>query len=114
MNKYKEVCASCGSDKVARCKWVDVNTDEIYDADSGTSLEWCFGKCQEETDIISSDDFTVWQPKLNDEGCVIGHEDDSIFSFEVYSSKEKLLKDFPRAIPLEYNYYDIEEFTIIS
>lgn len=46
-----EVCSNCGSKEVARCKWVNVNTDQIYDADSGTSLEWCFD-CNNQTSIV--------------------------------------------------------------
>lgn len=49
---YKQVCKTCGSEEVARCKWVNVNTDYIYSADSGTNLEWCFGTCKGETTII--------------------------------------------------------------
>ncbi|MBE0662839.1 MAG: hypothetical protein IH597_10240 [Bacteroidales bacterium] len=48
---YKQVCSDCGSEEVARCKWVNVNTDHIYDADSGTVLEWCFN-CNEQTTIV--------------------------------------------------------------
>jgi hypothetical protein len=46
-----QTCSVCGSEEVARCKWVNVNTDHIYSADSGTSLEWCFD-CNEQTSII--------------------------------------------------------------
>lgn len=46
-----EKCKECGSTEVARCKWVNPNTNYIYDADSGTTLEWCFGKCKSETTI---------------------------------------------------------------
>lgn len=55
--EYIQVCKNCGSKKVARCKWVNVNTEEIYSADSGTTLEWCFGKCKNETTIIDKEDF---------------------------------------------------------
>jgi hypothetical protein len=47
----KQVCSTCGSQEVARCKWVNVNTEEIYSEDSGTTLEWCFS-CEEETNIV--------------------------------------------------------------
>lgn len=53
---YTMVCQNCGSEEVARCKWVNVNTEEVYDADSGTSLEWCF-KCNEQTEIIDEEDY---------------------------------------------------------
>jgi hypothetical protein len=49
---YKQVCNTCGSEEVARCKWVNVNTNEVYSAYSGTELEWCFGDCKSETKII--------------------------------------------------------------
>lgn len=58
MNNFIQVCTHCGSEEVARCKWVNVNSDEIYSADSGTTLEWCFGKCKSETSIIDKEEFT--------------------------------------------------------
>jgi len=58
MNNYKQVCEKCGSEEIARCKWVNSNTDEIYSADSGITLEWCFGQCKSETTIVDIDDFT--------------------------------------------------------
>ena len=57
MNNYLQVCKKCGSTEVARCKWVNVNTEEIYSADSGTTLEWCFGECKSETTIIDINDY---------------------------------------------------------
>jgi hypothetical protein len=51
LEEYLQVCKDCGSEEVARCKWVNVNTEEIYSADSGTTLEWCFN-CKNETNII--------------------------------------------------------------
>jgi len=54
---YKQVCTKCGSENVARCKWVNVNTDEVYSADSGTTLEWCFGDCNSQTIIEDIEDF---------------------------------------------------------
>lgn len=53
---YLQVCKECGSEEVARCKWVNVNTEEIYSADSGTTLEWCFN-CKSETNIIDKEDY---------------------------------------------------------
>jgi len=52
----KQVCKYCNSEEVARCKWVNVNTNEIYSEDSGTTLEWCFN-CKSETTIIESNEF---------------------------------------------------------
>lgn len=49
----EQICDKCLSSEVARCKWVNVNTDHIYDADSGTYLEWCFD-CNDETTIAFS------------------------------------------------------------
>lgn len=46
-----ECCEDCGSHKVARLKWVNVNTEELYDEDSGTTLEWCMN-CKDETHIV--------------------------------------------------------------
>ena len=55
LSNYLQVCKECGSEEVARCKWVNVNTEEIYSADSGTTLEWCFN-CKSETNIIDKED----------------------------------------------------------
>ena len=43
-----------------------------------------------------------------------GHLDESIFSFEVFSSKEVLLEHFPNSTPVQYNWEDIENFKIIE
>lgn len=47
-HEYEEYCSKCKSTEVARCKWVNPNTDYIYSQDSGTTLEWCFN-CHGET-----------------------------------------------------------------
>ena len=57
----------------------------------------------------------IWQPEFDSSGKIIGHElEDGLFSFEVYSSKEKLLEDFPNCIPVEYDEDGIEEYTLIK
>jgi Flp pilus assembly secretin CpaC len=55
--EYKQVCKTCGSEEVARCKWVNVNNEYIYGQDSGTTLEWCFGECRDETTIVDIEDY---------------------------------------------------------
>jgi hypothetical protein len=50
-----------------------------------------------------------YQPQINDEGTIVGHEDEEIFSFEVWASKEKLLEQFPNCIVIEYTFEDIED-----
>jgi len=50
-----------------------------------------------------------YQPQINDEGTIVGHEDEEIFSFEVWASKEELLKQFPNCIVNEYTFDDIED-----
>lgn len=55
-NNYKQVCKKCGHEEVARCKWVNVNTNEIYSQESGTTLEWCMD-CKDETTIIDIIDY---------------------------------------------------------
>lgn len=57
MTEYKQVCKHCGSTEVARCRWVNVNNNTLYGAFSGTTLEWCFGKCLGETQIILEEDY---------------------------------------------------------
>ncbi len=61
-----EVCNHCGSSEVARCKWVNVNTNEIYSADSGTTLEWCMS-CKDETKIIEDTDYVSPADEYNPE-----------------------------------------------
>lgn len=56
LQEYLQICKYCSSEEVARCKWVNVNTEEIYSADSGTTLEWCFN-CKSETSIIDKEDY---------------------------------------------------------
>ena len=56
LEEYLQICKDCGSKEVARCKWVNVNTEEIYSAYSGTNLEWCFN-CKSETNIINKEDY---------------------------------------------------------
>ncbi|HNG68613.1 MAG TPA: hypothetical protein PLP63_06695 [Saprospiraceae bacterium] len=47
-----ECCKDCGSHHVARLKWVNVNTEELYsDAYAGIETEWCMN-CKEETTIV--------------------------------------------------------------
>jgi hypothetical protein len=58
MSQHLQVCQRCGGTEVARCKWVNVNNNEIYSEDSGTTLEWCWGECQEQTTIIDQEDYT--------------------------------------------------------
>lgn len=50
-----------------------------------------------------------YQPQINDEGAIVGHEDVEIFSFEVWASKEELLKQFPNCIVNVYTFEDIED-----
>lgn len=56
MRHFKQRCESCGSEDVARLQWVNVNTEEVYDADPGIYTEWCFGECEDQTNIISYED----------------------------------------------------------
>lgn len=50
-----------------------------------------------------------YQPQINDKGTIVGHEDEEIFSFEVWASKENLLKQFPNCVVIEYTFDDIED-----
>ncbi len=52
---YKQVCDNCGSDKVARLEWVNVNTGEPISGHPGVYTEWCFGY-EEQTQIIKEKD----------------------------------------------------------
>ncbi len=52
---YKQICDNCGSDKVARLEWVNVNTGEPISGDPGVYTEWCFG-CEEQTKIAEVPD----------------------------------------------------------
>ena len=55
----------------------------------------------------------VYQPEFLPDGYIKGHAKNSIPSFIVWVSKEKLMKDYPNCTPLEYNEGDIEEPTIV-
>jgi hypothetical protein len=58
-NSYVQVCEHCGSTKVARLQWVNVNSDRKIEGspDPGIYTEWCFGKCKEKTTIIEKDEY---------------------------------------------------------
>lgn len=46
------VCKKCGSDEVLREKFVNVNTNKVYeDPETASTLEWCVN-CNEETTIV--------------------------------------------------------------
>lgn len=67
----KQQCNKCHSTEVARCKWVNPNDQTIYNADSGTTLEWCFN-CQSETTIEeSSDKDNIFKELEKDLGIII-------------------------------------------
>jgi hypothetical protein len=52
-----------------------------------------------------------FQPIINVDGNITGHEDSQIFSFEVWHNKENLLLEFPNCKPVKYSGDDIEEPT---
>lgn len=49
-----------------------------------------------------------YQPELDDKGDILGHPGETIFSFEVWASKDELMKDFPKCTPITYSGDDIE------
>lgn len=49
-----------------------------------------------------------FQPELDDKGDILGHPGETIFSFEVWASKDELMKDFPNCTPIAYSGDDIE------
>lgn len=74
---YKQCCAECGSNAVARLQWVNVNTEQIYgDVDSGTSLEWCM-RCKSETKIIEDSEYRKHHVDMYDQNNLggTGHGD---------------------------------------
>lgn len=44
----------------------------------------------------------MWQPEISPEGHITGHPEETIWSFEVWHTKENLLKDYPNCTPLHY------------
>jgi hypothetical protein len=50
-----------------------------------------------------------YQPELDDLGDVMGHPGETIFSFEVWENKEKLMELYPNCNPIEYHGDDIED-----
>jgi len=75
---YTQICKSCGSENVARLKWVNVNTEQLIEGDpeTGITTEWCFD-CKAETQIIEKEEqnpdtrtleqkeFDLFFPKVN-------------------------------------------------
>lgn len=55
-----------------------------------------------------------YQPDLDDVGDVKGHPGDTIHSFEVWGSKENLMKEFPNCTPIEYSGGDIEDLIFMD
>lgn len=93
----------------AKSKFVEKINSEI-----GEHLEYIvddeecpYGTFNEEVEVF-------YQPEIDEEGMIVGHPEDSIFSFEVWRSKENLLKDFPECNPIEYTRDDIEDPTFID
>lgn len=73
-----------------------------------TDDEECpYGTFDEEVEVF-------YQPELDEFGDVKGHPGETIFSFEVWRSKENLLKDLPNCNPIKYSKYDIENPTFID
>lgn len=50
-----------------------------------------------------------YQPEINDEGNIVGHETEHIWSFEVWRKKKNLLRDYPNCTPLKYDEDGIED-----
>jgi hypothetical protein len=50
-----------------------------------------------------------YQPEIDEKGNIKGHPKESIFSFEVYRSKKRLMEDYPKCTPIRYTGDDIEE-----
>lgn len=57
----------------------------------------------------------VYQPAFNDNGKVIGHENEEApYSFQVWRKKKNLLKQYPNCIPEKYDADGIEEPTYMD
>lgn len=56
----------------------------------------------------------IYQPEFTDAGNIKGHETESIWSFQVWRSRENLLKEYPNCTPVEYDEDDIEEPTFMD
>lgn len=55
-----------------------------------------------------------YQPEFNGYGKIIGHEQDTCYSFQVWHKKKNLLKKFPNCKPVEYSGNDIEDPTFVD
>lgn len=55
-NVIKKVCSVCGSENVANRRYVNVNTNEIYETGIG-NIHWCFD-CDDTTKIVRADHLT--------------------------------------------------------
>lgn len=67
------------------------------------------GKLIEEFELVPKptpvvkDEFDFYQPEIDEAGFVIGHEDEvNIYSYEVWSSKEALMEQYPSCNPIGY------------
>ena len=60
-------------------------------------------------DPIPDEDIAYWQPKLDVDGYVAGHQYKVIEENEVWLKKDNLLKDYPRCIPIALRADDIHD-----
>ncbi len=77
------------------------NLYEKVRLETGENLE----KIEDDTEcpygIFNSEVETFYQPETNEEGMIVGHEDEQCFSIEVWKSKELLMQTYPNCKPLE-------------
>lgn len=55
-----------------------------------------------------------YQPEFDVNGVIKGHENETCFSFQVWKSKDNLLKALPNCVPLAFKEGDIEEPTFMD
>ncbi|GIV43874.1 MAG: hypothetical protein KatS3mg035_0997 [Bacteroidia bacterium] len=80
--------------------------DKIDNRELGDNLE----SIKEDIEIPLGTLFgdVYYQPELDENGYIKGHPKETIFPFEVWHNKEKLMELYPNCNPIEYHGDDIE------
>jgi len=61
-----QCCSKCGSLMVARERWINVNDDSL-EMEGQSGLDWCFGKCRDQTSIVMFSEYWKKEREVQDE-----------------------------------------------
>lgn len=84
---------------------------KIQDKIDNRELEDNIESIEDDEEVPCGDVFSdvYFQPELDESGDIKGHPGETIFSFEVWQSKDKLMELYPNCNPIEYHGDDIED-----